>query len=179
MGKLGWCCLRKSRRAAFMRKCGESTLSLPRLSNGPHGRSLAKAATGRSPRNQGRYIPSGLRPGWGKAGGRCARVPEWSPLHGEPRGQAQVCYHDQPGTRVKQARPGALPLGPHQGALPLGAPPRAEPLEPFTGEVGREGGRSARWVRPDRRSSVGPHPSRRPSPLPSNLSNEWIAKAAP
>ena len=36
--------------------------------------------------------------------------------------------------------------GPHQGALPLGSPPRAEPLGPFTGEVGREGGPAPAWV---------------------------------
>ena len=51
MGKHGWCSLRKSRRAAFTRKCGVSILSLPRWRNGPHGRSRARAATGRSPRN--------------------------------------------------------------------------------------------------------------------------------
>ncbi len=82
MGKHGWCSLRKSRRAAFTRKCGVSILSLPRWRNGPHGRSRARAATGRSPRNHATLGSVHVRTETGEAGSRSAaggRVPARPP----------------------------------------------------------------------------------------------------
>ena len=68
--------------------------------------------------------------------------------------------------QLREARPGLRPR-PHQGALPLGTPPRAEPLEPRTGSVGRGRGRGGTATgasgTPDAPVAVPP----RPLPLPT------------
>ena len=76
------------------------------------------------------------------------------------------------------ARPGLRPR-PHQGALPLGTPPRAEPLEPRTGSLGRGRGRSGRGDRAPSRAGRAPHRRAPTPPSPPQTPSQGVQRPLP